>query len=320
MKVTTSRRRFAALALCVSVLALVGAACGGSSSSSSSSDVPSGDVAKVADVDIKQAQFDDLMVAAKTSYKQSKKKFPAVGSAEYTTLRQQAVDELVQEAEIGIGAKELSINVTDADVEKALNAIKKQYFTDTKTKKYDPKKYAAALKAQNTTDARVRDQLRQKLLADKITAKLTKGVTVTPVAIKAYYTKNQSQFKVPATRHVRHILVKTKALADKLYAQLKVSDKDFAKLAKKYSTDTTSAVNGGDLKTIQQGQTVPTFDAVAFKEKAGVVSAAGEVHVRLPPDRGARPDQAGDDPQARQGARGLDQDPADRHREAEEDR
>ena len=272
MKVTTSRRRFAALALCVSVLALVGAACGGSSSSSSSSDVPSGDVAKVAGVDIKQAQFDDLMVAAKTSYKQSKKKFPAVGSAEYTTLRQQAVDELVQEAEIGIGAKELSINVTDADVEKALNAIKKQYFTDTKTKKYDPKKYAAALKAQNTTDARVRDQLRQKLLADKITAKLTKGVTVTPVAIKAYYTKNQSQFKVPATRHVRHILVKTKALADKLYAQLKVSDKDFAKLAKKYSTDTTSAVNGGDLKTIQQGQTVPTFDAVAFKEKAGVVS------------------------------------------------
>src|SRR6476660_3087952 len=157
MKVTTSRRRFAALALCVSVLALVGAACGGSSSSSSSSDVPSGDVAKVANVDIKQAQFDDLMVAAKTSYKQSKKKFPAVGSAEYTTLRQQAVDELVQEAEIGIGAKELSITVTDADVEKALNAIKKQYFTDTKTKKYDPKKYAAALKAQNTTDARVRD-------------------------------------------------------------------------------------------------------------------------------------------------------------------
>ena len=99
--------------------------------------------------------------------------------------------------------------------------IKKQYFTDTKTKKYDPKKYAAALKAQNTTDARVREQLRQKLLADKITAKLTKGITVTPAAITAYYTKNKSQFAVPAQRHVRHILVKTKAQADKLYAQLK---------------------------------------------------------------------------------------------------
>jgi foldase protein PrsA len=272
MTVTTSRRRLGALALCVSVLALVGAACGGSSSSSSSSNVPSGDVVKVGDVGIKQAQFDDLMVQAKASYKQSKKKFPAVGSAEYTTLRGQAVDELVQEAEIESGAKELGITVTDGDVEKSLNAIKKQYFTDAKTKKYDPKKYAAALKAQGTTDARVRDQLRQKDLATKVTAKLTAGVNVTPAAIASYYAKNKSQYKVPASRHVRHILVKTKALADKLYKQLKVSDKDFAKLAKKYSTDTTSAVNGGDLKTISQGQTVPTFDAVAFKEKVGVVS------------------------------------------------
>jgi foldase protein PrsA len=271
MTVTTPRRRFGALAFCISLLAVVASACGGGGSSSSK--VPSGDVAKVDTVAITQTQFDQLMSAAKASYKANKKKFPAVGSSEYATVRQQAVTELVQEAEISIGAKDLSISVSDADVEKALNTIKKQYFSDTKTKKYDPKKYAAALKAQNTTDARVREQLRQKLLADKITAKLTKGITVTPAAIAAYYTKNKSQFAVPAQRHVRHILVKTKAQADKLYAQLKTSDKQFAALAKKYSTDTTSAVNGGDLKMIQKGQTVPTFDAVAFKEPANQVSA-----------------------------------------------
>jgi foldase protein PrsA len=271
MTVTTPRRRFGALALCISLLAVVASACGGGGSSSSK--VPAGDVAKVDTVAITQTQFDQLMSAAKASYTANKKKFPAVGSSEYATVRQQAVTELVQEAEISIGAKDLSISVSDADVEKALNTIKKQYFSDTKTKKYDPKKYAAALKAQNTTDARVREQLRQKLLADKITAKLTKGITVTPAAITAYYTKNKSQFAVPAQRHVRHILVKTKAQADKLYAQLKTSDKQFAALAKKYSTDTTSAVNGGDLKMIQKGQTVPTFDAVAFKEPANQVSA-----------------------------------------------
>jgi foldase protein PrsA len=271
MTVTTPRRRFGALALCISLLAVVASACGGGGSSSSK--VPAGDVAKVDTIAITQTQFDQLMSAAKASYKANKKKFPAVGSAEYTTVRQQAVTELVQEAEISIGAKDLSISVSDADVEKALNTIKKQYFSDTKTKKYDPKKYATALKAQNTTDARVRDQLRQKLLADRITAKLTKSITVTPAAIAAYYTKNKSQFAVPAQRHVRHILVKTKALADKLYAQLKTSDKQFAALAKKYSTDTTSAVNGGDLKMIQKGQTVPTFDAVAFKEPPNQVSA-----------------------------------------------
>jgi foldase protein PrsA len=269
MTATNSRRRLGALALCITVLALVGAACGGSSSSSGLS---SGVVAKVADTDITQSQFDDLMASAKASYKTSKKKFPAVGSAEYATVRDQAVGELVQEAEIGIGAKTLNITVTDADVEKALNVIKTQYFANTTTKKYDPKKYAAALKAQDTTDARVRQQLRQKLLADKITANLTKNVTVSNAAITAYYAKNKSQYVTPASRHVRHILVKTKALADTLYAQLKTSDKNFAKLAKKYSTDKTSAVNGGDLKVIQKGATVPTFDAVAFSEKANVVS------------------------------------------------
>ena len=273
MTVTTSRRRLGALALCISLIAVVASACGGGGGGSSSSNLPSGVVAKVGDTDIKQTQFDDMMKAAKQSFTANKKKFPAVGSAAYATVQQQAVTELVQEAEISIGAKDLNVSVTDADVEKALNTIKKQYFTDTKTKKYDPKKYAAALKAQNTTDARVREQLRQKLLADKITAKLTKGITVTPAAITAYYTKNKSQFAVPAQRHVRHILVKTKAQADKLYAQLKTSDKQFAALAKKYSTDTTSAVNGGDLKMIQKGQTVPTFDAVAFKEPANKVSA-----------------------------------------------
>ena len=103
----------------------------------------------------------------------------------------------MQEAEIAIGAKDLNINVTDADVEKALTTIKKQYFADPKTKKFDPKKYAAALKAQNTTDARVREQLRQKLLADKITAKLTKGITVTPAAITAYYARTSRSSRCP---------------------------------------------------------------------------------------------------------------------------
>jgi foldase protein PrsA len=229
-------------------------------------------VAEVGTVAISQAQFNDLIATARSSYKTSKKKFPAVGTAAYATVRDQAMQELVQEAEIGIGATNLSISVTSGDVEKALTTIKTQYFTNTTTKKFDPAKYAAALKAQGTTDARVREQLKQKLLADKITAKLTKSITVTPAAIKAYYTKNKAQFKVPATRHVRHILVKTKAQADKLYAQLKTSDKTFAALAKKYSTDKSSAVNGGDLKMIQKGQTVPTFDKVAFSEKTGVVS------------------------------------------------
>ena len=71
---------------------------------------------------------------------------------------------------------------------------------------------------------------------------------------------------------MRHILVKTKKIADMLYAQLQTSDKTFATLAKKYSTDPGSKVKGGDLGSITKGQTVPAFDKEAFGIEPNVVS------------------------------------------------
>ena len=62
----------------------------------------------------------------------------------------------------------------------------------------------------------------------------------------------------------------SKKQADGLEAQLK-SGADFAKLAKKYSKDTTSAVKGGEL-TIEKGKTVPEFDKEAFALKTNEIS------------------------------------------------
>jgi foldase protein PrsA len=131
-------------------------------------------------------------------------------------------------------------------------------------------KFDAAMKKSGVTLAQVRDDVRQGLIDSALQKRLTKNITVSNAEVKAYYTKNKTMFSQPESRTVRHILVKTKALADKLYGELQ-NGADFATLAKKYSTDTTSAQQGGKL-TVGKGQTVPPFNKVAFSLTTGQMS------------------------------------------------
>jgi foldase protein PrsA len=121
------------------------------------------------------------------------------------------------------------------------------------------------MKKQNLTLSQIRDDVRASVIQNKIYAKVTSGVTVSDKEIADYYSKNKSQYVQPESRDVRHILVKKKALADQIYQQL-IHGANFAALAKKYSTDTSSKSSGGKM-TISKGRQVPEFDKVAFKLK-----------------------------------------------------
>ena len=67
-----------------------------------------------------------------------------------------------------------------------------------------------------------------------------------------------------AKASARHILVKTKAEAEKLKQQL-AAGADFATLAKKHST-CPSGKRGGDLGEFRPGEMVRAFDQVVFKK------------------------------------------------------
>ena len=67
-----------------------------------------------------------------------------------------------------------------------------------------------------------------------------------------------------AIASARHILVKTKAEAEKLKQQL-AKGADFGLLAKKHS-QCPSAKKGGDLGEFRPGQMVKAFDNVVFKK------------------------------------------------------
>jgi foldase protein PrsA len=265
-------RRLSLVILLAASLALLAAACGGGGGSSSGGgNVGSGDAAVVNGEHISQSTLDTRLHEAKCSYDLQKRAFPKAGSAEYQAIQSQILQSLVQRIELAQKAPSLKVTVTDKQVEDQLKQLKKQYFGG------DEKKYLAELKRQCATDALVREDLRANLLSNAIFKKVTAAATVSAADARAYYDTHRQVYTTPQTRVVRHILVKDKALAEKLYNQIKgeTGNKlatDFGALAKKYSIDPGSKAQGGQLN-ITKGQTVPEFDRTAFELRTGQIAA-----------------------------------------------
>ena len=245
------RRSFAGLfALGLAVFA---AACG---TSNDSANVPPDSVAVVGDKAITKSQFDDLVTYAKRSYATQKRPFPKVGTPEYVQIRDQAMALLVQRAQFEVKAKELGVDVSDEAVDKRIDEYIKERH------KGNRKAFEAELKQQGLSDAQARDIIRGNLVQEGIYKKVTSDVKIDDKAIKDYYAKNKSQYGTPDTRVVRHVLVKNRALAKRLYNELKAGG-NWNTIAKKYSQDPASKNQGGKM-TATRGQLVPEFEEVAF--------------------------------------------------------
>jgi parvulin-like peptidyl-prolyl isomerase len=244
------KRSLMLAAAALAAVTAVAAGCGGAD------EVPPDAVAVVDGTTIKKASLDELLARTKKTYAAQKRQFPKAGTAEYQSLQTQAVAFLVQREEYAREANKLGVDVTDAQVQKKIDDIRKQYFGG------NEKKFEAGLKAQAYTLAALRDDARAQLLSEGIYNKITNDVKVTDAEVRKYYDDNIDRYKVAESREVRHILVKTKAEAEKLHQEL-ANGADFAALAKQNSIDPGSKDQGGKL-TITKGQTVAPFDKAAF--------------------------------------------------------
>jgi parvulin-like peptidyl-prolyl isomerase len=255
-------RRNSSLLLLALIAALALAACGGGGTSSA--DVPDGAVAVVGDKTVTKEEFDKLIEQQKKSAEAQKQDFPEPGTAEYEALKATVVKGLVEQKEWELEGEAMGVEVTDQEIETELDKLKQQYFQG------DEQKYSAELAKQGLTDEDVRNELRTRVLTNKIFEAVTKKVTVSDADIKAYYEKNPTQYQQPASREVRHILVKTEALAQKLHDQIQ-GGADFAKLAQKYTQDQASKADGGKFAAFE-GRTVEPFDEFVFSAKTGELS------------------------------------------------
>ena len=257
-----TRSRRGLLALLVALLALLAAGCGGGSDTPEG--VPADAVAIVGDEEIEKAEYDRILAQAKKGYEAQKRAFPKPGSREYQSLSQQAIQFLVQRAMIEQEAEELDVSVSEEEVDERLEQVKRQYFAG------NEKRYRQQLKQQNLTEEQVRSELENRLLAEKLQQKVTQDIEVTDAEVERYYRENRSQYEQPESRDVRHILVRKKGKANRLYRELR-GGANFASLARRHSEDPGSRSQGGKL-TIARGQTVAPFDQTAFLLSKGAIS------------------------------------------------
>ncbi|MDH3000059.1 hypothetical protein A1D23_07615 [Chelonobacter oris] len=98
-----------------------------------------------------------------------------------------------------------------------------------------------------------------------------KNIQVSDVEIAQYYQDNKSQFSGRTNHHLAHIQVADQALAQELYQQLQ-NGADFAELAKQYSQDKLSAVNGGDLSWSSEEAFPEAFEKAAYATDVNQIS------------------------------------------------
>lgn len=196
-------------------------------------------VAKVNDTKITQEELNE---ALNTQY----------GSATLQTLIQDKVVELE--------AKKQKVTVETKDVDAQITKLATQYGGQ--------EGLESALASSNMTLDDLKKNMETYVLASKM---IEKKLDTSDATLEAYLKENQATFDTAAQVKASHILVADKATATKVKKQLD-EGKDFATLAKKYSTDTASAEDGGNLGYFAAADMVTEFSDAAFAMKKGEIS------------------------------------------------
>ena len=230
------------------------------------SNLPDGVVARVGDAPITEAELTTTIDQSRAEAEAQGATLPEEGADGYDDVRRQALQSLVQQKVVEFEARECGTPcaVAPKEINAELARITETNFEGSQ------KKFDDFLKERGITKADAREIVRNQLEQQALFNRYTRGVRFTAADARTYYNENPEQFTVAAGRTASHILVETEAEADAIRAE--VTPDNFAEIARRDSTDTGSAPQGGDLGQIQKGQLVPEFEKVAFSLEDGEIS------------------------------------------------
>lgn len=143
-------------------------------------------------------------------------------------------------------------DVSDDEIDKELDDLKEQIGDE----------YEQVLEMQGITEEELKMDVKTSLLQEQA---MTEDIEIEEDELKQYYDRMSTEVEA------RHILVEDEEEANDIKKKLDDGG-DFAKLAKKHSTDEGSAEEGGDVGFFSVGSMVPEFEDAAFTMDKGEIS------------------------------------------------
>jgi len=170
------------------------------------------------------------------------------------------LDSLITNKVIELESEKQKVKVTGTEIDEELTKLQDSYGGEDA--------FASALQQNNVSIDQVREDIEHYLLAEKM---IEPSIKITEKEMKTYFEKNKDSFDQKEQVKASHILVKDEATAKKVKKELD-NGKDFAELAKKYSTDKSNAATGGELGYFAKGEMAEEFEKAAFSLKIDEVS------------------------------------------------
>lgn len=193
-------------------------------------------------------------------------------------FKEEILNVMISQELVSQQAQKEGIKVTEQEISNELKSFK-EYIGKMPT-------YLDFLQENQIDDEFLKSHIKQNLIFEKYRNKIMSESNIDESELRTYYEAHLDEYKKEEIK-ASHIFISTlnsmkeplseeeaakkESEAKELLKRLK-SGEDFAKLAKEYSEDDVSAVNGGDLGYFTKGVMLPEFEEAAFKLNKGEMS------------------------------------------------
>ncbi|MFG6667188.1 peptidylprolyl isomerase [Halomonas sp. HNIBRBA4712] len=229
-------------------------------------------VAVVNDGVIMKSELDDRVSQVEQQAQAQGGNLPPQRQLQEQVLERMVLDEIQLQM-----ARQANLSVDDTELNRQLRSI-----AESNGMSMDA--FADALEADGLTLASVREEVRREMLMRQVQQRqVQQRVNVSEREVERFLEQQggQQNQSFIEERRARHILVElnptrnddqARARAEQVRSRLQQGE-DFAAVAREFSDDRGSALNGGDLGWVRPGQTVPAFEEAMSALSPGQISA-----------------------------------------------